>query len=394
MKVYFSVCGIGLGHVGRCVFLAKKLLERGDDVIFSTYSDACNYLTYEKMPFIQAPPINFAVKDDGEVDFRQTTAYPGAFSILIFLNQVTTEIKHIRAFKPDIIISDSRASPILAAKLLGLPVLTILNLYRVTIPRERRFLRLARIADSGIFTVLGHLWNMSEEILIPDFPEPYTLSENNLGIPPWRKNHIRLVGPVIPLKPSELPDQKEIRRKLNLLEGRVIFVPISGPSQEKEYFTRQMLEILTKIPMNYRVIVSLANPNFSSEPSEKGNITIYNWLPNRFEFLKACDMVISRAGLGTITQSICYGKPMLLIPTPSQTEQQNNAYRAETLGVAKVLYQKKICPQNILDNIKEIFSDGYVERADNMRREVERYNATDNIIQTMDYYGKKNASGN
>jgi len=388
MNIYFGTCGVGLGHVGRCVPVAKQLMKRGYDVLFSTYSDACRYVDHEGLPFVEAPPIYFAVRDDGGVDFRKTTAYPGAFSVFIFLDQVSAEIKYMRSFRPDIVVSDSRASTIVAAKLLGVPVLTVLNLYRATVPRVRRFLNLSRIADGGIMTVIGRLWNAGEEILIPDFPAPYTLSEGNLVIPPWRKSRVRLIGPILNVRPSDLPSKETLRRRLHLGYKPVIFVPISGPTKEKEYFTEQILKILSKFPKDYEVVVSLANPNHTSAPLKEGNVTIYDWLPNRFEFLKACDVVISRAGLGTITQSICYGKPSLIVPTPSHTEQQNNARRAEELGVAKVLDQLKLDYDYVLSGVRELFGEGYVERAERLRRDVSAFDGMEAMVEAIERCSK------
>jgi UDP:flavonoid glycosyltransferase YjiC (YdhE family) len=389
MKVYFGVCGIGLGHAGRCLPIARKLLSRGDDILFSTYNEAYRYIYQEGVPVVEAHPIGFAVKENGEVDFRQTTAFPGAFSLAVFLRQVADEIKYMRGFRPDIVVSDSRASTIVASKLLGIPSLTVLNLYRVKIPREKRFLNLSRVADATILSLLDVLWNMGEEIFIPDFPEPYTVSEGNLGIPPWRRR-VHLVGPVLPVRPNELPNENELRERLGLQGRPIIFVPISGQSQEKEYFTSIMLRLLREFPKDYSIVVSLANPCCPTEPQRDGNVTIYNWLPNRFEFLKACDVVISRAGLGTITQSICYGKPMLLIPTLSHTEQQHNAQKAEALGVAKLLDQRKLCLEILLEGIKEVLNSDFSERVEELRRRVVKYDATGAIIDAIDHYaGRK-----
>jgi UDP:flavonoid glycosyltransferase YjiC (YdhE family) len=388
MKVYFGACGVGLGHVGRCVPVAKQLLKRGSEVLFSTYSDACDYVDHEGLPFVEAPPIHFAVREDGGVDFRKTTAYPGAFSVFIFLDQVSAEIKYMRGFRPDIVVSDSRASTIMAAKLLGVPVLTVLNLYRATVPRVRRFLNLARIADGGIMTVVGRLWNAGEEILIPDFPSPYTLSEGNLVIPPRRRSSVRLIGPILNIRSSDLPSKEILRQKLHLGDKPVIFVPISGPAKEKEYFTVQMLKILSKFPEEYEVVVSLANPNHTLVSRRERNVTIYDWLPNRFEYLKACDAVISRAGLGTITQSICFGKPSLIVPTPSHTEQLNNSRRAEELGVAKVLDQLKLDYDYVLSGVRELFEEGYVERAERLRRDVSKFDGMETMVETIERHSK------
>ncbi len=388
MKVYFGACGVGLGHVGRCVPIAKRLLKEGSDILFSTYSDACRYIDNEGLPLMEAPPIYFAVREDGGVDFRKTTVFPGAFSVFIFLKQVNAEIKYLRSFRPDIVVSDSRASTIVAAKILGVPVLTILNNYRVSVPRVRRFLNLSRIADGGIMTVVGLVWNAGKEILVPDFPAPYTLSEGNMVIPPKRKNSVRLMGPILDVRPRDLPSKEVLRKRLQLGDRPVIFVPISGPAKEKDYFTKQILKILFRFPKDYEIVVSLANPNGVFRKLQEGNLTIYDWLPNRFEFLKACDAVISRAGLGTITQTICYGKPSLIIPTPSHTEQQNNSQRAQELGVAKVLNQLELNYDLVLSGVKELFETGYSHRADRLGQDVSMFDGTDAVIESIVRYSK------
>jgi len=382
MRVYFGVCGIGLGHAGRCIPVAHKLLEKGDNIFFSTYSDAINYIQHEGFAFGKAPAIYFAVKPDGTVDFRKTTAYPGIFSTLIFLKQLQAELKFMKYFKPDLVISDSRASSIIAAKLLSIPIVTILNLYRVRIPREKRFLNLAQIADGGILTLVGMVWNISEEILIPDFPWPYTLSLNNLGISPWRESKVKLVGPIIQVKPEELPSEEQIRDKIGVKKNELlIFVSISGPISEKRHFITVMKKLVKRFPENYKIIMSLAEPNSFNKPVRDKNVTIYPWISNRFEFLKACDVVVSRAGLGTISQAIYYGKPLVLIPTPSHTEQMNNARRAKALNLATVLDQRKLCYEALEMAIRETLS--HKEKVLDVQRKVGKDDAINTILEII-----------
>jgi UDP:flavonoid glycosyltransferase YjiC (YdhE family) len=383
MRIYFGVNGVGLGHIGRCIPIAMKLIKAGDQILFSTYSDACNYVERENLPLCKAPPISYVVKPDGEIDFRQTTVNPGIFSLLIFLNQLRAEIHFMRGFNPDVIISDSRVSTILAAKLLDLPTFTLLNVYRVTIPRERRFLQLAQIADGGILTVIGKIWSMSKKILIPDFPLPYTISAYNFSVPPWRKHKIQFIGPILPIKPKELPDRTVIRKKLGLDDEQLILAPISGPLQEKKFFSTFIHRLLTKLPDKYYVIMSLGLPQSSKQPIKEKNMLIYDWLPNRFEILKACDLVISRAGLGTITHAICYGKPLILIPTPSQTEQLGNAKRAAELGVANIIDQRSLTYHRLISTIQETFLGSYVERAQQIQRDTEKYDAVKTMVEMI-----------
>ena len=390
MRVYFGVCGIGLGHAGRCIPIAKRLVEMGNDIAFSAYREAEEYIKKENFQHFVAPPINLTINPDGGVDFRKTTVNPGIFSICIFLNQLKAEIKFLKSYKPSFVISDSRLSTLLAALLLEIPVVTILNLYRITIPRERRFLQLAKIADGGILTVIGKIWTMGKIVLIPDFPYPYTLSINNLGIPPWRKNKIRLIGPIIPVKPEDLPKREEIRKNLGLEDSKhLIFVPISGSPEEKKYLICLLKRFFKDFPKDYHILISLGSPKSSTEPIQEGNMLVYDWLPNRFEVLKACDLVVSRASLGTVTQAICYGKPLLLIPTPNQTEQLNNAKRAEELCVAKVLKQKELSYNSLLFAVQEIFaSNNYKEKAEEIQKKVLKHDAVEAIVKYITNFKK------
>jgi uncharacterized protein (TIGR00661 family) len=380
MRVYFGACGVGLGHVGRCVPVAKTLLKRGDSVLISTYSDACDYVRREGLPLCVAPPIGFAVRSDGGVDFRRTTVYPGIFSTFIFTKQLNAEIAFMKQYTPDIVVSDSRASTILAARLLGVPVITLLNVYRVTIPRERRFLQLAKIADGGILTLIGKIWSLGEQVLIPDFPPPYTISVANLGIPRRRRGKVELVGPILPVKPETLPETRKIREKLGIEGHNLILVSISGSAAEKRLIIPLLKKLLRKLPGNNQIIMSLGRPNSTDTVHNDGNLTVLNWLPNRFEYLKACDLVISRAGLGTLTEAISYGKPLILIPTPSQTEQYNNARRATQLGVAKILDQRNLNLKSLHSTIIEVMTGDYRSRAGQVKDAVSRFNAVDTIV--------------
>ena len=42
MRVYFSPCGIGFGHAGRCVTIARKLMEELDDKEAKRFKERLN----------------------------------------------------------------------------------------------------------------------------------------------------------------------------------------------------------------------------------------------------------------------------------------------------------------------------------------------------------------
>jgi UDP-N-acetylglucosamine--N-acetylmuramyl-(pentapeptide) pyrophosphoryl-undecaprenol N-acetylglucosamine transferase len=373
MRILFCPSGMGLGHVGRCIPIARRLQKDGVEVLFSTYREGVRYVQHEGFPVVEAPSIGVAVKPDGTIDFRQTTVKPGPFiAIFTFWQQVDAETKFMKAFEPDVIVSDSRASSLMAAKLLGIPKICILNQFQVIIPRHTRFLRLARLADAFTLTVVGKIWTSVLQALIPDFPPPYTISTRNLTIPKAYQKKLKFIGPILPVRPDDLPDRKVIRRKLGLAENKpLIFAPISGPEKERTYFTGILRQIFSKFPDDYRIVMSLGSPEASAEPVKEGNLIVHGWVPNRFEYLKACDIVVSRVGHGTVTHSVCYGKPQILVPTPSHTEQLNNAKKALELGVAEIMQQEDLNKDVLLAAVTKILGNSnFQERAEQIRKKV------------------------
>jgi len=385
MRVYFAPCGIGLGHVGRSVPIARKLLERDAEVTFSTYGEGIPFIKKEGLPLIEAPPIGFQVKPDGAIDFKQTVINPGPFlASFTALKQVNAEIRTIGKFKPDIVVSDSRVSPLLAARLLQIHRICILNQFQVIIPRKKRLLRLAKLADFGTLTLVGRMWTSGNTVLIPDFPMPYTICTGNLSIPKAYRKNVKLIGPILPLHPNKLPSQTELREKLKLPTNKpVILVPISGPIMERAFLTGILRKLLLEFPMEYEIIMSLGYPNTDDKPIQHGNVTIFKWIPNRFEYLKACDLVIGRAGHGTVTQCMCYGKPIVLVPTPNHTEQLSNAKQAAALGVAKVIQQERITRQTLLEEVQQILDSNMPEKLKQVQVEVLKHDGLENAVKTI-----------
>lgn len=387
MSVYFGVCGIGLGHAGRCIPIAERLKNRGIDVIFSSYSNGLSYIKEKQFNYRKAPSIGFAVKTDGGVDFRQSTVNPGPFIASIkVLKQIAFELMSIGNFQPKVVVSDSRVSTIVASKILKIPCITILNQFKIIIPRRKRFLKLCRLVDAGALALIGRIWTLSDYVLIPDYPMPYTVSLGNLEIPPTYSKKVFLVGPIIPVKPEELPPQRELKEKLGYDPDKpLIFAPISGSSKERKY----LIELLTSIFVEfdkYNVVMSKANPTKVTTHIKLGSLTVYEWLDSRFEHLKACDLVISRAGHGTITQSMFYGKPMILIPTPNHTEQVGNASRIKEMGLGLVLDQEKLNRDVLLNAIEKILNGEFIDTCIKVSRELKKYDGCEKIISIIEEF--------
>jgi UDP:flavonoid glycosyltransferase YjiC (YdhE family) len=385
MRVYFAPCGIGLGHVGRVMPIARKLVEKNVKLVFSTYTDGISYVEQENFPLIKAPPIGAQVKPDGSIDFRKTAINPGPFlASFMLLNQINSEIRSIEHFKPDVVVSDSRASSLLAADVLGIPRICILNQFQPIVPRKTHLLHLARFADIVTLTLIGKIWSSVKALLIPDFPEPFTISIGNLTIPKSYRKNVKLIGPILPQHPKQLPTKEKLRERLELPKDKpIVFVPLSGPTSEKAFITGIIRNILLDFPDEYEIVMSYGIPNADRKPIRRRNLTIYKWIPNRFEYLKACDVVIGRAGHGTITQSMCYGKPMILIPTPGHTEQISNARQAENIGVAKIALQNFLSKQKMLEKVRGALSNEMVEKAEQVQEEALKHDGLENAVEEI-----------
>jgi UDP-N-acetylglucosamine:LPS N-acetylglucosamine transferase len=86
---------------------------------------------------------------------------------------------------------------------------------------------------------------------------------------------------------------------------------------------------------------------------------------------------------------MCYGKPMILVPTPSHTEQISNAKQAENIGVAKIVLQNRLSKEKLLQNVQATLQSEMVQRAAEVQKEVLKYDGLENAVQNvMDAVGK------
>jgi UDP-N-acetylglucosamine--N-acetylmuramyl-(pentapeptide) pyrophosphoryl-undecaprenol N-acetylglucosamine transferase len=357
-RIYFSPCGIGLGHASRNMPIAQELRRRGADIIFSTYLEGVDYT--EKLGFrvLPAPPISMSNDSSGSIDLKMSSINQGVKALPTFARQVNAELRYMKAFHPDAVVSDSRLSSIFAAKLLDIPILLILNQFTPLIPMKKDMFMLSKVGDGVIMTLIGRGWGYADRILIPDFPAPNTLSIDCLRIPGPYQRKVELVGAILPKKPEETRDRRNIRAELGLADNqKLIYAGISGPRAERLPLLKVLTPIFESFPDEYRVVMSMGDPNGDSKSRRSGSLVKLSWVKEKFDLLNACDLVISRGGHETMMQSICYGKPAVIIPVANHPEQYGNARRAQELGVAQAIHQRNIDRDGLLLLIEEMLGN-------------------------------------
>lgn len=370
-RIYFSPCGIGLGHSSRNTPIAQELLRQGAYIIFSTYLEGIDYTEKQGFKVLPAPPISMSNDSSGSIDLKMSSLNQGVKAFPTFMRQVNAEIRYMKAFRPDAVVSDSRLSSIFAAKLLGVPILLILNQFTPLIPRERDMFMLSKVANGVIMTLIGRGWGYADKILIPDFPTPNTLSIDCLRIPRPYQKKVELIGAILPKSPEEVKERSEVRAEFGVTEDqKLIYAGISGPHAERLPLLKILTPIFESFPNEYRVVMSMGDPNGDSKTVRRGSLVKVSWIKEKFDLLNACDLVISRGGHETMMQSICYGKPAVIIPVPNHPEQYGNARRAQKMGVAHAVHQRNIDRDMLLLLIEEMLSnDSFAARLSRLNLE-------------------------
>jgi len=371
LRAYISPLGIGYGHASRCANLANRLIEEGFSVYFSARGDAYSYLKANKFEVLGGgEEILWKSKDDGSPDFWGTLKDP---SILReFISQVLEEKKNIEAISPDVVISDSRLQTIIASEYLGLPTVSVLNqpklLLHPLVGGWRKDIFGKSLAEKIEFIInfmLTRSWALSQATIVADFPPPFSISKYHTSdLPKALMDRLVFTGPLLEPKCSRG-------------EGDIVLIMISGPEVERKPFISEILDLIREVPGDLRrleFVISLGDPGDLRVGKLSDNVTIYNWLPDKWDFLSRARVVVSRAGHTIISESLLCGKPLLLIPVPGQTEKIENAKNIQELGLGICLEQGEI-KEGFFNYLRILLEDdGFSRRAMEFR---ERFSSWD-----------------
>ncbi|MDI6855724.1 MAG: UDP-N-acetylglucosamine--N-acetylmuramyl-(pentapeptide) pyrophosphoryl-undecaprenol N-acetylglucosamine transferase [Candidatus Thermoplasmatota archaeon] len=376
MKVYFGTCGIGLAHTSRMLPIADRLRERGIEVVFSTYGKASELVTRNNYELLRAPNIGWREKG-GELDIKRTLV-ASAVEGLHFVQQYLFEKYALKKFKPDLVISDSRYTTLLASAKLKIPVLYIANQIRIVafeIPFKEQ---LGNLISNFNYLILRRC---AAEVIAPDLPEPYTIGKENLNTD---KLKINFVGPIVRERPESLPSQVILKERLGFETNKIlVYIPISGPGSSRLNSFNLIMHAIKNLSKEINFVVVKGDPGGSYE-ERIGNILIKDWAENRASLLKACDLVISRCGHGTISEIVVYGKPSILIPQPNQPEQYVNARGCESLGIGKVIEQNKLDSESLYSATMELTSNEKVnEKLKKLQELSKEYDGTKRILERV-----------
>jgi UDP:flavonoid glycosyltransferase YjiC (YdhE family) len=330
------------------------------------------------------PPIEFAWNNGGFSVKNSISNIPLWFTN--FARQVAQETRNIDTFDPNVVVSDSRLSPLVSSRVLGIPSIVILNQIKLLLsPRIREF-RAARVFEKLNGEFFGNMWSIAEKLLIPDLPPPYTIAEHNIWNLESVKKKMHYIGFTTPKWQGDNQAIRNVINSLNLDRKKpIIFIHISGPRETRLSLISTILDASKYFRKEIQYIISEGKPNGSTIPRKLSSSGwYYEWCPVRDEIFALSDLVVIRAGHEAISHAIEHGKPVVSIPIQNHGEQLGNSEKVDSMKIGIRLDPLNTNPPQIADTIHRILDDkSYLENVQKIKKITDRHDGINNALEII-----------
>jgi len=183
----------------------------------------------------------------------------------------------------------------------------------------------------------------------------------------FSQDKIILVGNPIRKKLLE-GSLREAREYFKIMSGKPVILVLGG-SQGAQRINEVILQLLPNILGSFEIIHQTGKKNFEQTKKEANVMTPkkLEQFYHPFPFLEekelilaylAANLVVGRAGSGTIFQIAALGKASVLIPLPeaAQNHQLKNAYAFAKNGAAIVIEESNFTPGFFFEKLKSLLS--------------------------------------
>lgn len=190
-----------------------------------------------------------------------------------------------------------------------------------------------------------------------------SFSQNALA----KKENVVLTGN--PIRREILHPEKKFDADISSIfnvakEKKLPVILITGGNQGSHVLNLAIEGVLDKLVKEASVIHITGDNKFHDferlQILQSGSYLVRKWISNEWgEILSKVDLVVSRAGINTLTELAILAKPVLVVPIPYLylDEQNKNAKFFEHLGLAKILPQNKLSPEILFQEIQRMLSD-------------------------------------
>lgn len=174
-----------------------------------------------------------------------------------------------------------------------------------------------------------------------------------------------------PVRRDILNPAREGAKEFLELEDRVQTILVLGGSLGAETINNTILEALPILIENYQIVHQTGRAHIKAVSETAHIILETNALRYRYktyDYLSplalkmasgAADLVISRAGSGSIAEIASWKKPSILVPIPEtiSRDQRSNAYAYARTGAATVMEQQNLAPNLLVAEVQRILKD-------------------------------------
>ena len=387
-KVYFTPYGVGLGHASRLITIAEKVQNNKLQVKFSSFGEAVEYISRCGYGCNQIPPVEFSWNSQGSFSLKNSISnVPNWFKN--FPLQIIKEVELMIKFSPNLIVSDSRLSSLISARLLGIPSLVLLNQIKLLLSPKLHSFKAGRFFETVNGEFIGSLWSLANELLIPDLPPPYTIAENNIWYTSSVFKKIKYIGFIAPKMNISEQQIIKVTNLLNFSNSKpIVFFHISGPAKTRLPLVRKILDAQKYFKNNIQYVISEGKPNGNIEPFKiSDNGWYYEWCPIRDELFILSNIIVLRGGHTTISQAIQFGKPIISIPIENQAEQISNSCKITKIGIGIMLKTDELTPEKIVESINKILNDNrFIARSNEIMEFCSKLNGVENVINIIRSY--------
>ncbi|HJR84040.1 MAG TPA: glycosyltransferase [Nitrososphaeraceae archaeon] len=383
-KAYLAPYGVGLGHASRLISISEQLKKDNTAIKFSSFGEAVSYINNHGYECVSVPPIEFAWNNGGFSVKNSIANIPLWFTN--FARQIAHETRNISTFEPNVVVSDSRLSPIISSRILGIPSIVILNQIKLLLsPRIREF-RAARVFEKLNGEFFGNIWSTAEKLLIPDLPPPYTIAEHNIWDLESVKKKMHYIGFTTSKWKGDDKATNNVIHSLNLDTRKpIIFMHISGPRETRLGLISNIMDASKFFRKEIQYIISEGKPNGSIIPKKLSSTGwYYEWCPVRDEIFALSDLVVIRAGHEAISHAIDHGKPVVSIPIQNHGEQLGNSEKVDRMKIGIKLDPSNTNPPQIADAIHRILDDkSYLENVRRIKKITDRHDGINNALEII-----------
>ena len=329
-RVLFTGGGTG-GHVYPGLAILSHLRKRGPYEVAwigSKKGVERSLVEEEGVPFIGIPAGKF----------RREFSLKNFTDLFRVAGGIVASLYRLQRLKPHLLFSKGgfvSVPPVLAAFVLRIPVIS----------HESDM-------DPGLATRLA--LPVARKLLVP-FPE----SVEKYPI----RYRSKLVVTGNPVREEIFQGSPEVgRRLLGLREGKPILLVLGG-SQGAMEINRLVWSSLEELVKDFQVVHQVG-PLHTETPELEEISRLEGYVAKGYfkgelpHVLATADLVVSRAGAGTLWEQAALCKPMLLIPlrgTGTRGDQVRNARLFELHGWAKALYDEPIPKERFLSEVRSLW---------------------------------------